>query len=261
MKYNLFKAGIIPDGINKKKVKYDKKSGLRYLTKKMFKELSDEDDKRKVAGYTHLKQVDEDDKCDKLMVESGDEVNYLKYKPLKSYEHLKIWHHVKGYTVLDDDDFVAVVRFRFLFLLLPLLLFLLIFLIIFTLWIRRPTDDKPGLKFETEHAIEEPEERSAYTETIDVPGYSRVILNSSKKEMQLVNPEGNSVYFMYTLTEGDEEIHKTDAILPGNSVMVDLWSKLDAGDHQVLLSISTFDIETEEACNGTSQRVTVVVEK
>lgn len=137
---------------------------------------------------------------------------------------------------------------------------LLLLCVIFAV-IPKGEPEDTGLIFEPEHKIEEPAPGEAYTETIDIPGYGNMTLSEKKKEIQLINPEDNSVYFVYTLSEGDTEVYKTDAILPGNSVMADLWSILDAGDHDITIAVSTYDVETEETCNGTAQTVNIMIEK
>ncbi len=272
--YILYEAGFLPDRIDKSEVILDNRIGFAYLSNKAAKQFLDDHQESEIIGYTYLKQVDRDKNCLKMMFTPKEEwfdgpydtgylkyhqINYKKYlKHKDSYKPFKFWHHVKGYTLLDTGDLMGVVSTPILLILLPLILMFLIFIRLTSV---TPQPEVPDFSVEPEHAIEEAPVRKSYTETIDIPGYQKATLTSENKEIQLINPAGNSVFFIYTVLADGEEIYKTDGILPDNSVMADLWSLLDAGDHNVTLSISTFDLEDKEPCNGSSQDIVVTVEK
>ena len=45
----------------------------------------------------------------------------------------------------------------------------------------------------------------ASTEMIEIPGYSNLTISKEFPEVRLVNPEGNTVYLQYTISENGEE--------------------------------------------------------
>ena len=48
-------------------------------------------------------------------------------------------------------------------------------------------------------------------------------------------------------------------IKPGNMVEANMYELLDEGKNDVTISINTYDVETETACNGATQAVTITV--
>lgn len=263
---NVLRMGTLPKDLSLDMVKENSRYGFVFLTEKDFQNYAQRHPDLKVTGWTSLKKVKEDADVLKVYAAEGDKEykrTFFELHPMKPHENVKPWYRITGYAKLDDgnEDNTFVVLVSPLYLILLLLLLLLCGVLAFLPKGGTTEPEKPGLTFEEEHKIEEPEPGEAYTETIDIPGYGKMDLTEKKKEAQLINPEGNTVYFVYTLSENGTEVHKTDAILPGNSVMVDLWSKLDAGEHDITFAVETYDTETEESCNGTAQTVKVVVTK
>lgn len=262
--YKIFRAGAIPKDINKNDMKWDRHSGLYYLTKKQFKHEIENYPDRKIIGYTYLKEVESDAKCDKLVITPDyKDVNYRKYKSIRPTNKFRSLRRVKGYAKLAKGDYVAVVGTPFILIAILILIGVMMAgMALYATWGRfNSKGDKPGLEFEPPHDIVEEDKREAVTETIEIPGYPNITLSESKKELQLINPEGNTVYFMYIILEGDTEIYRTKAILPGNSVMCDLYSKLDSGTHTLTLSVVTYDVDTQAGCNGADQDILVTIEK
>ncbi len=99
----------------------------------------------------------------------------------------------------------------------------------------------------------------ASTEMIEIPGYSNLTISKEFPEVRLVNPEGNTVYLQYTISENGEEKYSSDAIKPGNMVKANFMDIFTEGEHEITITINTYDIETQRACNGTSQNIQVTV--
>lgn len=255
MDYKVLRAGI-PDGFAADELKFDRKSGLGYLTKEQFKDVCRKNHNVRVSGYAALKVVAADKACDKIEAEETGKL--LQYVMLGPGEQIKPWYGVKGYVLLEDGTYAAVVGSR-LFVFILFFILLAVLMLFLVLKPGNEVKEGPGLLIEDEHAIEEAEPVKGRAETIDVPGYSRIEVSEDHRNLQLINPEGNTVYFAYTLSEDGVELYKTNAIMPGNSVIVDMYELLDVGEHQLKFTVSTFDMETEGACNGAVQNVTVVV--
>ena len=96
-------------------------------------------------------------------------------------------------------------------------------------------------------------------ENIKIPGYANLYVSEESKKIRLVNPGDNTVYLQYSILNGSEVIYESKAIKPGNMEEADLWSCLDVGEQTLTFVISTYDIETQEACNGASQSVVLLV--
>lgn len=94
---------------------------------------------------------------------------------------------------------------------------------------------------------------------IEIPGYSNIYI-SKGSTVDLVNPEGNQVYFKYTITEGDQTIYESDYIKPGEKIA---WNAPDyisgVGEHDLIFAVSTVDVENGSACNGATFAVTAIV--
>lgn len=100
----------------------------------------------------------------------------------------------------------------------------------------------------------------ADTGSIEIPCYSDIFLKKGET-LNLINPKGNDVYFVYTIYDKDKkEIFKSKAIKPDNilPVVVDF---LDVGEHNLVFAISTYDIKTESPCNGAELDVKVTVKE
>lgn len=95
----------------------------------------------------------------------------------------------------------------------------------------------------------------AYTESITIPGYSDWTITKKSPSVRLKNPEDNTVYMVYTISENDNIIYKTKAIKPGNMIELNLKELLSVGEHDLSIQIETYDITTEESCNGSTQTI------
>lgn len=95
---------------------------------------------------------------------------------------------------------------------------------------------------------------------IEIPCYANIFFKKGEK-LNLINPKGNDVYFVYTIyDENKKEIYKSKAIKPDNILPVTV-DFLDVGEHNLVFAISTFDIKTESPCNGATLDVKLTVKE
>lgn len=110
--------------------------------------------------------------------------------------------------------------------------------------------------------IENYTEAQGEQEYMTIPGLKEQYrLSADNREMYLINPEGNTVYFKYILSVDSVKIYETDYVEPNRMVRADLYSQLDAGDYQVEVAIMTIDTKTHEACNGATLSTNVIIVK
>lgn len=120
-----------------------------------------------------------------------------------------------------------------------------------------------------ETGLEVRQEQEAEMEYIEIAGYMDLLVYEGHQEINLINLERNTVYQAYTIYEGDNKLFETDLIPPGKAVKWNAYESLDAGVHEVIFDISTYDyIEDEEgnasvggACNGARNTVEIECRK
>lgn len=96
--------------------------------------------------------------------------------------------------------------------------------------------------------------------SIEIPCYFDLYLKTNEP-LKLINPKENNVYFVYTIYENGEQIYKSKAIAPDTMILSRLPYLLPVGEHNLVFDISTFDIETQEPCNGAQMEVKLTTEK
>ena len=94
--------------------------------------------------------------------------------------------------------------------------------------------------------------------TTDIPLYVSFDLTKSESKINLSNPEGNTVDFVYEVYNGEKLLFSTDKIAPGNQKTVDIGGYLETGEHDLLFKIRCFLNGTE--VNGTEEPVKVVLQ-
>lgn len=93
---------------------------------------------------------------------------------------------------------------------------------------------------------EEKEEIIEEVEYVEYPGFaSSYEINNEVRYLTLKNPENNNSYFIYSIFEDDETIYQSEAISPDYEVMVDLFEVLEAGQHELLIGIESYDIKSQ----------------
>ena len=99
------------------------------------------------------------------------------------------------------------------------------------------------------------------SESIEIPGYSNLYVSSESPEILLINPDENTVYFVYTISKDNEVIYETKAIAPNKTISVNFKELLPVGEHDLTFQISTYDIETQAPCNGATQKVSMTIQE
>ncbi len=241
--------------------KYDKNDiSFMYLTPNDFKDVQGKTN-AKVVGSIHLKETNKNN-VDVLVVESHNRTFNFEIEKDTSVSS------VMGYVLIFDNTYIAVKKNS------PILMILIGIAVICL--IGAGIAFATGSKGEVSPEIapveldiangedwngvlpQNGEQSEANTESIEIPGYAEMHLDETKKEIQLINPEGNTVYFVYTIKdEADNVIYESQAIEPNKMISVNLYDLLEIGEHKLFFAISTYDIETKTPCNGATQEVLV----
>lgn len=98
-------------------------------------------------------------------------------------------------------------------------------------------------------------------EMIEIPGLQKeYLLDAKNKELYLVNPEGNTVYFRYAIwNEDGSMIYETAYIPPNKMEKANLYDILEAGEHRLIVKLETVDMENNSACNSAQMKTNVTV--
>lgn len=149
-----------------------------------------------------------------------------------------------------------------------LLILLLLFGIglAFCLLFPKPKADseKDPLKVGSGVAVSQEPKEEKKDEYIEIPTYHTLAVDSRNPNIYLNNPEINDVYFQYKVTlKGDGTVlyDNEEVLEPGKAFEVNVYDMLDPGTYTVTIGISTFDMETEAACNGATQEAELVIAK
>lgn len=241
---------------------YDKDDiSFTYLTPNDFKNVQDRTN-AKVAGSIHLKGTNKNN-IDVLVVESHDRTFNFEVEKDTSTSG------VMGYILVLDGTYIAVKKRPSL---MPILIVAAAVCLtgavtIFALNGRtgEASPDSASTVLDIANGQEwdgnlpqNGEQSTANSESIEVPGYAEMHLSAEQKEIQLINPESNTVYFVYTIKDDTGNVvYESKAIEPNKMVSVNLYDLLKTGEHKLSFDISTYDIETKSPCNGASQAVLV----
>ncbi len=100
---------------------------------------------------------------------------------------------------------------------------------------------------------------AAKAEQITIPGYANLVIGGEENAVPLINPSGNNVYMVYSISHQGRELFKTGAITPGTAVDCNLAKILEPGEYNLKVLISTYDVEDFEPCNGATMDVNVKI--
>ena len=162
-----------------------------------------------------------------------------------------------GFIELGEKRLIAVKKYGWMIPVLPVVLGIML-LCVGILGKSGSLKDIPIVGELIENYTETQEEQEYMT----VPGLKEHYrLSVDNREMYLINPKGNTVYFKYILSVEGVKIYETDYVEPDRMVRADLYSQLDAGDYQVDVTIMTIETKTHEACNGATLSTNVTIVK
>jgi len=286
-KFNLIKTGEKEEG------------ELQFLSKKEFEDLLEEKGTKEIEliGKTKLKKFTDKDKEKKdvfdysiLKIDESEDEYIINHK--KNGKNSNIFHRTAGFFCVNKDTVEKNYYVRYYKL---NLIILILFAVLFLGGVGGTTayilnggnfwkdasnavnkvkdivldDDTVDTDDET---IKNGKESKASSETIDLPGYGDLTVNSTDKEIPLLNPEINgevNVYFKYTVMDAatKEVITETKYIKPGKAKMWNAYDDLTSyygdaakGKHGLVFHIQTIDAVKGTDCNGGKLSVYVTVE-
>lgn len=192
-----------------------------------------------------------------------------------------------GYAEVGDNKYVRLVKRSPFFFILIFLLCLGLLLSTAALVPNLPDDFKDliGLEDTDPHNGEENrgEDSQVIQETYEIPYVPYVKLTEKEPNLYLVNPKGNTVYFMYSLyidedgsgyIEADEAVDKngkskafyeTKLIAPGQMKAVNVRNILGKGEFKVVQKISALNYapgtkEEQAPCNGSNLTTVIKID-
>ena len=121
------------------------------------------------------------------------------------------------------------------------------------------TDLDVSSKQDIIHDIKPKTEENEYTNFV---GYGLLKLSKDYPNIYLVNEGNNTVYMQFDVYQDQNLIYSSALVEPGKMESVDVYHMLEAGEHDLIYLISTYDIKTKELCmTGVKQQQTVNVVK
>ena len=96
---------------------------------------------------------------------------------------------------------------------------------------------------------------------IEIPGLQKEYrVDAEHKELYLVNPKENTVYFRYVICdETGKNIYQTQYIPPNKMEKANLYGVLEEGEHKLSVRVETIDMEHHGACNFAQMETNVIV--
>ena len=120
---------------------------------------------------------------------------------------------------------------------------------------REVSDKQNTLHMPENHKSNEDE----YTELI---GFGLLEINKENPFVYLMNPSDNEVYLSFDVFDNDELIYESKLIEPGNMEELDIYSRLNAGEHTLVYSISSYELETKAVLwSGIRQNQDIYINK
>ena len=102
-------------------------------------------------------------------------------------------------------------------------------------------------------------DEDSYTE---IMGFGEIYIDSYSPDIYLINPETNDVYLSFVVACEDEQLYESGLITPGKMDTFDVYSCLDAGKHNLVYSISSYDINTKALLwSGVNQNQEITIYK
>ena len=234
---------------------------LEYISVKEFKKIREENADVNVVGQTTLSKWKEDKHAKKdgyqKLVETDENKNDKEYVIKPSVIGFK-----RKYAKVNDNEYILVKNKVPFFILIGLAAAILLLIGISCL----PQDKNPVKDIIDiivgGSDIEEYPDIESNQETISIPGLAdKYTVTAKNRELYLVNPKVNDVYFKYQILLNGEVIYESNHIPPDKMEKVDLYEILEAGTHDIEIMVNTIDVETHEACNSAKLETTVTVIK
>lgn len=237
------------------------KNGVKKITKKIcgskvtFFALEKLSSGNRVVGYTELMP------CSHIMSCLHKCYSILSVDNIMTFDVMqkrnRFYYKTECYIPVgsDGNEFIAVVKFRYLQCIL-LFLLLLGMLLCFN-FCNAQVDDKKPWKPVIQDFSNQQQEESESTENrknyIDVIGFTAISVdkNTNSAKVSLSNPEGNPCYFkFYIFDENGVTLYESDLVPPNKEITkITLNTKLKEGIHKGHVLIETHELETGEEMN------------
>lgn len=147
----------------------------------------------------------------------------------------KMIHRVKGYVMLDNGDYVRVLKKNPLVVIIPLIIILLFLLITMKLDDHVPAPIKEAIGLEDTEDISD-EKATNFVSYVNVPGFKEEIsLDQNTPNIALRNPDDNEWNLYYELVEENNKIYQTKMITPGKQHNCNLKGVLNNGWHTITI--------------------------
>ena len=102
-------------------------------------------------------------------------------------------------------------------------------------------------------------QEEAYTELM---GFGCLTLDKNDPFIYLINPSDNQVYLSFDVIYEDDILYSSDLIAPGKMEDFDVLNRLDAGEHTLTYSISSYDLEDKAILwSGVQQNQDILIRK
>ena len=107
--------------------------------------------------------------------------------------------------------------------------------------------------------LEIQKEETEYTELM---GFGTLELDAQAPFIYLINPPENEVYLSFDVLYENEVLYSSDLISPGKMEDFDVFSVLDAGEHTLTYSISSYDLTDRSVLwSGVQQNQDIFIRK
>lgn len=235
---------------------------LAIYTKHSYeKEVSVDNETKEIGSIKHWKKYDKDDKkAIGVAVYQTGEKSGMKFNVYNNKPAL-----IKGYANVGDNNYLTVAKSPLFIIILLILLLLCGCLGIGSFLIKNnpaPTTPHENLAIadgqDWDGELAKGEESEAIAEQTEIPGYANLFVSKESPNINLINPTENTVYFKYIISENDKVLYETDLIKPDKMLTANLYDILTDGEHVLSFQINTYDIETQDACNGATQTVNII---
>lgn len=245
------------------------KSGVKKITKKVdgaevtIFSLEKLSEGNRVVGYTDLKPYSSE-RFNILSVKRNDDKAYSNIDFNVFKKKHRLFHKTEGYIPVgtDGNEFIEIVKIRFLPIIL-LILLLLGMLLCFNYCNSNIDGKNPWRPTIQDFSNQwQDEDITKSQNSIDVIGFTAISVDSKtdNAKVSLINPDGNPCYFkFYIYTESGVLLYESDLVPPDKEITkITLNTKLEEGSHKGYVFIETFELETGNEMNSAKFDIDII---
>ena len=167
-----------------------------------------------------------------------------------------------AYARLEDDKYVAVIKFKWWII----LIFILALLIGFAFVAYNPGANVP--KSENRPYVIEPEKTENEAMTlpwsdlyITVPGYKECVIDGNNRAFQVYNPENNECLMEYIVLIKGNEVSQSHRLRPGETENLDFYDRLVNGKYTMDVVAGACSLDGTTVFNSVKQTIHLTVIK